>query len=107
MLQTVRTSKMLSMGWIDYKKAYDMVPHLWLKEGMELIRLEGKIIGFLSDRKERWRTILMANNQIFGKVNKEGYLSRSYSFPITFCHSTDTIICDTSGNGMWIPVSIA
>ena len=84
MLQTVRTSKMLSMGWIDYKKAYDMVPHLWLKEGMELIRLEGKIIGFLSDRKERWRTILMANNQIFGKVNKEGIFQGVTLSPLLF-----------------------
>ena len=25
------------MGWIDYKKAYDMVPHLWIKECLDLL----------------------------------------------------------------------
>ena len=28
-----RTCKGLAMGWIDYKKAYDTVPHLWVAEG--------------------------------------------------------------------------
>ena len=29
--------KNLSMSWIDYKKAYDMVPHSWLLEVVELL----------------------------------------------------------------------
>ena len=29
--------KNLSMNWIDYKKAYDMVPHSWLLEVVELL----------------------------------------------------------------------
>ena len=24
------------MAWIDYKKAYDMVPHLWIIECLDL-----------------------------------------------------------------------
>ena len=35
--ETVRTSKELPMGWIDYKKVYDMVLDLWLKEAVELM----------------------------------------------------------------------
>ena len=27
----------LAMTWIDYKKAYDLVPHSWIKECMELM----------------------------------------------------------------------
>ena len=28
--------KNLAMGWIDYKKAYDMVPHSWIIECLDL-----------------------------------------------------------------------
>ena len=29
-------NKNLAMDWIDYKKAYDMVPHLWIIECLDL-----------------------------------------------------------------------
>ena len=28
----------LSLGWVDYCKAYDMVPHLWIRKMMKAIR---------------------------------------------------------------------
>ena len=28
--------KNLAMAWVDYKKSYDMVPHLWIKECLDL-----------------------------------------------------------------------
>ena len=28
----------LSLGWVDYRKAYDMVPHLWIRKMMKAIR---------------------------------------------------------------------
>ena len=32
------TNKNLAMAWIDYKKAYDMVPHSWIIECLYLFR---------------------------------------------------------------------
>ena len=29
----------LSMAWIDYRKAYDLVPHSWVNECMEMFRI--------------------------------------------------------------------
>ena len=29
-------NKNLTMAWIDYKKAYDMVPHSWIIECLDL-----------------------------------------------------------------------
>ena len=29
--------KKIAMTWIDYTKAFDMVPHLWIKECLKLI----------------------------------------------------------------------
>ncbi len=32
----------LSIGWVDYKKAFDMVPHPWLKCVLKLPRKSGE-----------------------------------------------------------------
>ena len=36
----------LSMEWIDYKKAYDFVPHSWITECMELFGIADKVRNF-------------------------------------------------------------
>lgn len=43
------------MGWIDYKKAYDIVPHLWVKEAVELVPLVGNIKKLLFNSIEKWK----------------------------------------------------
>ena len=68
-----------------------MVPHSWLKEAMELVPLADNTRKLLFNSKERWKTILTANNQGLW----ERYLLRRYYFPTTFCHSADPLICDT------------
>ena len=35
----------LSMAWIDYKKAYDFVPHSWIKECMEIFGIAENVFG--------------------------------------------------------------
>jgi len=37
----------LAMGWIDYKKAYDTVPHSWIIQSMELHKIDHKIINLV------------------------------------------------------------
>ena len=44
-----RTCKELVIGWIDYKTACDMVPHLWLKEAVELAQLADNLKKLLFD----------------------------------------------------------
>ena len=34
------------MEWIDYKKAYDFVPHSWITECMELFGIADKVRNF-------------------------------------------------------------
>ena len=40
-----RTCKGFAVGWIDRNKAYNMVPHSWLKEVVELVRLADNVKG--------------------------------------------------------------
>ena len=37
----------LGMAWIDYKKAYDMVPHSWILESLELVQVSDNILKFV------------------------------------------------------------
>ena len=59
----------LSMVWIDYWKAYDMVPPRRLKKSMEMCGIADNITHFLSNRMESWQTILMSGNEELARVN--------------------------------------
>ena len=37
----------LGMTWIDYKKAYDMVPHSWILKNLELVEVSDNILEFV------------------------------------------------------------
>ena len=45
--------KILTMSWIDYKKAYDMVPHSWFKECLDLFGVAKNIKTFLVNSMEK------------------------------------------------------
>ena len=40
-------NKNLAMVWIDYKKAYDMLPHSWIIECLDLLRVAENIKSLL------------------------------------------------------------
>ena len=59
----------LSMAWIDYRKAYDLVPHSWVNECMEMFGITENLRKFLQKSMQRWRLSLTANGQDLGEVN--------------------------------------
>ena len=59
----------LAMGWIDYKKAYDMVPHSWVLETVKMVGVAENIIQLLGQSMLKWKTQLTACNEILGEVN--------------------------------------
>ena len=46
--------KNLAMAWIDYKKAYDMVPHSWIINCLKMFKISHEIINFIE--KKTWKT---------------------------------------------------
>jgi hypothetical protein len=42
-----RRKKKLSMAWIDYRKAFDSVPHSWIIKSLELTGINNKVILFV------------------------------------------------------------
>ena len=43
----------LSMAWIDYKKAYDFVPHSWINECMEMFGIAENVRNLLKKSMEQ------------------------------------------------------
>ena len=37
----------LEIAWIDYKKAYDTIPHSWILESPELVQVFENIVQFI------------------------------------------------------------
>jgi len=59
----------LSMCWIDYKKAYDMVPHSWILEMLGMVGVAGNVRMLLKGSMTNWKTVLTANNKVLGEVD--------------------------------------
>ena len=59
----------LSMAWIDYKKAYDFVPHSWIKECMEMFGIAESVRTFLGKSMEQWKLSLTSNGEDLGELD--------------------------------------
>ena len=60
--------KNLALTWIDYKKAYDMVPHSCIKECLDLFGVAENIKILLINSMGRWR-VMCVGNSVLGKVD--------------------------------------
>ena len=73
------------MGWIDYKNAYDMVPHGWIIEAMKMVGIADNIVNLFQNSKETWRTELRACNESLGEVDIRRGIFQGHSFsPLLF-----------------------
>ena len=73
----------LSMVWLDYRKAYDMVPHSWIKKSMEMCGVEDNKSHFLSKSMENCQIILMSGNEELARVNiQRGIFQRDILSPL-------------------------
>ena len=59
----------LNMAWIDFRKAYDMVPHSWILKTLELVGRARTIVELLKRSMKSWRTVLFSGKNRPGKVN--------------------------------------
>ena len=58
-----------TMAWIDYRKTYDLVPHSWVNECMEMFGIAENLRTFLQKSMQQWRLLLTANREDLGEVN--------------------------------------
>ena len=68
-LQNCRKRKTnLSMTWVDYKKAYDMVPYSWIIATMEMPGLANNIIDLIKQSMKKSKTNLYVDEKLLGSV---------------------------------------
>ena len=59
----------LTMGCIDYRKAYDMVTHTWIHECLEMYKVDEKMRHMMRNSMKTWRTVLECNGSELGEVD--------------------------------------
>ena len=73
------------MGWIDYKKAHDMVLHRWMIEAMKMVGTTDNIVNLFENNKETCRTELTACNESLGEFDIRRGIFQGDSFsPLLF-----------------------
>ena len=75
----------LSMAWIDYKKAYNMVPHSWIIDCLETVGINEKIRRLLAESLKLWREELIIGEENLGQVNiRRGFFQGDSLSPLLF-----------------------
>ncbi|CAK1595013.1 unnamed protein product [Parnassius mnemosyne] len=99
-----RNRRNLSAAWIDYKKAFDSVPHTWLRRVLELYKVDCTVRDFLGQCMGQWSTILChlgermtaAENHI--RIRR-GIFQGDCLSPIWFCLSLNPLSTLLEGSG--------
>ena len=58
----------LDMAWIDYQKAYDLVPHSWIIKTLTMVGASENVRGLLKNSMQQWTTKLESNGETLGDV---------------------------------------
>ena len=61
-------NKNLATAWIDYEKAYDMVPHSWIIKCLDLFGVAENNKRLLVNSMENWKVMLCSGNSELGEV---------------------------------------
>ena len=77
--------KNLTMAWIDYKKAHNMVPHSWIIACLGLYGISNSISSFLERSMTNWRVQRTSCRESSGTVNaRRGIFQRDSLSPLLF-----------------------
>ena len=75
----------LRMARINYRKAFDIVPHSWILECMSMFGIAKNMEEFLKNIMANWKTELFVYGQSLGQVNiKRGIFQGDSLSPLLF-----------------------
>ena len=73
------------MAWVDFRKAYDMVPHSWVIKCLKMFGIADNVIDIIASSMSMWKTNLYANQQHLGSVNiRRGIFQGDSLSPLLF-----------------------
>lgn len=104
--QVRRNRRNFSAAWIDYKKAFDSVPHTWLKRVLELYKIDETVRDFLEACMEQWSTVLSLSGKRLSAAEdqiqvRRGIFQGDCLSPLWFCLSLNPLstLLEASGTG--------
>ena len=75
----------LGMAWVDYKKAYDMIPHSWIIKSLKLANVSDNIVNFIERSMKSWNINLSSNGEFLANVEvKRGIFQGDSLSPLLF-----------------------
>ena len=75
----------LAMAWIDYRKAYDFVPHSWILECLDMLGIADNVRSFLEKSMKKWKLLLNSNgSNLFGIDVNRGIFQGDRLSPLIF-----------------------
>ncbi|RVE41606.1 hypothetical protein evm_013746 [Chilo suppressalis] len=104
--QVRHNRKTLSTSWIDYKKAYDSVPHSWLMRVLELYKINATLRAFLMSCMRQWRTVLFypESRRTLGNGDpikiERGIFQGDALSPFWFCLALNPLSTLLEGSGL-------
>ena len=73
------------MVWVDYKKAYDMIPHSWIIESLKFTNVADNLIKFIERSMKSWNVNLSSNGEFLANVKiKRGIFQGDSLSPLLF-----------------------
>ena len=77
--------KNLAMTWIDFKKAYDMVPQNWIIKCLKMYKITDEIVNFIEKTTKTWRVELTAGERSLAEAKVQRGIFQGYALsPLLF-----------------------
>ena len=81
--------KNLAMAWIDYKKAYDMLPQSWILHCLKMYKISHEVINFIEQTMNTWRVELTAGGRSIAETKiQRGIFQGDALSPLLFIIAT-------------------
>ena len=99
-----RKKKNLSVAWIDYRKAYDSVPHSWILKTLSIYKFNNKLINFMEKSMKSWNTTMYLNH-VQGIITtekisiKQGIFQGDSLSPLLFCLALVPLTSEINASG--------
>ena len=73
------------MAWIDYKKAYDMLPQSWILHCLKMYKISHEVINFIEQIMKTWRVELTAGGRSIAETKiQRGLFQGDAQSPLLF-----------------------
>ena len=76
----------ISTASIDYKKAFEYVPHCWIIDTLKIHKFDSITTNFLRKIMNNWRTSLYLNHED-GQIKTDNFIIKLPSFKEIACQS--------------------